>query len=103
MTIHKGVFIYILLMALTTYVIRMAPFVLFRRKIKSRFARSFVFYVPYTVLGAMTIPGIFYSTGNIYSALAGFIVAGVMAYKKCSLILVALAACAAAYITGLFI
>ncbi len=103
MTIHKGVLIYILLMALTTYVIRMAPFVLFRKKIKSRFARSFVFYVPYTVLGAMTIPGIFYSTGNFFSALAGFIVAVVMAYKKCSLILVALAACAAAFITGLFI
>ena len=103
MTIHKGVLIYILLMALTTYVIRMAPFVLFRKKIKSRFARSFVFYVPYTVLGAMTIPGIFYSTGNFFSALAGFIVAVVMAYKKCSLILVALAACAAAFLTGLFI
>jgi len=56
--------IYILIMALVTYLIRMIPFVLIRKKIKSRYIRNFLYYIPYAVLGAMTIPEIFYSTGD---------------------------------------
>ena len=60
-----SVAIYIAVMAVVTYIIRMVPFTFFRRKIKSRFVRSFLKYIPYAVLSAMTIPAIFYSTGSI--------------------------------------
>ena len=88
-------------MALTTYLIRMLPFVVFRRKITSRFARSFLSYAPYAVLTAMTIPSIFTSTGSVPSAVEGFAVAMLLALKKKSLIVVAAAACIAAYLTAL--
>ena len=95
--------IYILIMSLTTYLIRMIPFVLFRKKIKSRFIKSFLFYIPYSVLGAMTIPYIFYSTDNIISSCVGCITALIMSVKNKSLIVVALAACTAAFITEIII
>lgn len=92
--------IYILVMAGVTYLIRMIPFTLFRRKIRSVFFRSFLHYIPYAVLSAMTIPAIFYSTGSIPTAIAGTAVALVLAYLEQPLIVVALAASAAALLTG---
>lgn len=93
--------IYIAVMAGVTYMIRMLPFTLFRKKIKSRFIRSMLYYLPYTVLSAMTIPAIFYSTGSIITAAAGTVTAIVLAYFELPLIAVALSASAAAFITGL--
>jgi len=90
------VFLYILVMAGVTYLIRMIPFTLFRRKIQSRFIRSFLHYIPYAVLSAMTIPAIFYSTSSIPTAVAGTVAAVALAYFKKPLIIVALAASAAA-------
>lgn len=98
-----SVAIYIFVMAAVTYLIRMIPFTFFRKKIKSRFFRSFLYYIPYAVLSAMTIPAIFYSTGNIITAVAGTAVAVVLAYFNLPLIIVALAAAGTAFITGLFI
>lgn len=94
--------LYIFVMALITYLIRMIPFTLFRKKIKSRFFRSFLYYIPFTVLAAMTIPEIFYSTGEILTAAVGTSVAVILAYCNLPLIVVALAAAAAAFICGLF-
>lgn len=88
---------YVAVMAGVTYLIRMLPFVIFRKRIKSRFIRSFLYYVPYSVLGAMTIPEIFYSTGDRISATAGFALGAILAIRKKSLIVVALGACIAAY------
>ncbi len=87
-------------MAGVTYLIRMIPFTLFRKKIKSPFFRSFLYYIPYAVLSAMTIPAIFYSTGNIATSLIGTAVAVLLAYFGCPLIIVALAAAASAFIFG---
>lgn len=98
-----SIVIYIAVMAGTTYLIRMIPFTLFQRQIKSRFFRSFLYYIPYAVLSAMTIPAIFYSTDNIVTAIAGTAVALVLAYVRLPLIVVALAAAAASYICGFFI
>ncbi len=98
-----SVAIYIFVMAAVTYLIRMIPFTFFRKKIKSRFFRSFLYYIPYAVLSAMTIPAIFYSTGNIITAVAGTAVAVVLAYFNLPLIIVALAAAGTAFVTGLFI
>lgn len=98
-----SIIIYIAVMAGVTYLIRMIPFTLFRKKIKSPFFRGFLYYIPYAVLSAMTIPAIFYSTGNIATSVIGTVVAVVLAYFKLPLIVVALAASAAAFIFGLFI
>lgn len=86
--------IYLLVCAGVTYLIRMLPLVLVRRKIESRFLRSFLYYIPYTVLGVMTIPAIFYSTSSTLSAAIGFAVASVLAYFEKSLLTVAASACA---------
>ena len=93
--------IYIAVMAGVTYLIRMIPFAAFRRKIRSRFFRSLLYYVPYAVLSAMTIPAIFYATGNPVTAAVGTVVAVVLAYFDQPLIVVALAASASAFLTGL--
>ena len=82
-------FKYLAVMALTTYLIRMLPLVLCKKKIENIFIRSFLYYVPYAVLGAMTIPAIFFSTGSIISAIAGFVVALILSWKEKSLLTVA--------------
>ncbi len=92
--------IYIAVMAVVTYLIRALPFAFFRKKIKSKFIKSFLYYVPYAVLSAMTIPAIFYSTGNIYTSLAGTATALVLAYFNLPLIVVSLAAALTAFLTG---
>ena len=86
---------YLLVMAGVTYLIRMLPLTFFRKEIKSRFVMSFLHYVPYAVLGAMTIPDVFYSTGNIGTALVGLAVAVVLAWRGKGLLTVAIAACVA--------
>ena len=93
--------IYIAVMAIVTYLIRALPFAFFRKKIKSKFIKSFLYYVPYAVLSAMTIPAILYSTGNIYTSIAGTVAALVLAYFNLPLIVVSLAAALTAFLTGL--
>ncbi len=96
-------FIYIAVMAGVTYLIRMIPFTLFRRKIKSKFIQSVLYYIPYAVLSAMTFPSIFYSTDNPITAAVGTVIAIILAYFKLPLTVVALSACGAALITGFII
>ena len=86
---------YLLVMAGVTYLIRMLPLTVFRTEIKSRFVMSFLHYVPYAVLGAMTIPDVLYSTGNIGTALVGLAVAVALAWRGKGLLTVAIAACVA--------
>ena len=96
-------FLYVLVMAGVTYLIRMLPILIFKKKIENRLIRSFLYYIPYAVLSAMTIPAIFYSTGNVTTSAIGTVVAVALAYFKFPLIVVALAASAAAFIFGFFI
>lgn len=93
--------LYILVMAAVTYFIRMLPLTLFRKKITNCFLLSFFHYIPYSVLGAMTVPWIFYSTGSFVTAAAGTVCALVLSYFNRSLITVALSSCAAAYVCSL--
>ena len=88
-------------MALTTYVIRMLPMVIFRKKITNIYVRSFLHYVPYTVLAAMTFPAIFTSTGSVAGATAGCIAALLLAFYKRSLLTVAVGASAVVLIVQL--
>lgn len=94
---------YIVVMAGVTYLVRMLPFTLFRKQIQSKFIRSMLFYLPYAVLSAMTIPAIFYSTGNLISAVVGTIVAVLVAFCQKPLIVVALAASLSALVTELIL
>lgn len=82
-------FLYLLVMAGVTYLIRMLPLVLIKKKITNRTMLSFLHYIPYTVLAVMTVPAIFSSTSSVVSATTGFIVAIVLALKNKSLLTVA--------------
>ena len=84
-------------MAGTTYLIRALPMLLVRGKIKSRFVQSFLYYVPYAVLAAMTVPAILESTASAVSAMAGLAVAVLLSYLGAGLLPVALAACGAVF------
>ena len=95
---NKVFFLYLLILAGSTYLIRVIPFVAIRQKIRNRFIRSFLYYIPYAVLTAMTIPAIFTATGSLISAIAGLVVAVILAYQRKSLIVVAIGACAAVFI-----
>lgn len=90
--------VHILVMAGVTYLIRMLPLVLFKKKIENNFIKSFLYYVPFAVLGAMTFPAIFSSTSSIYSAIVGTSVAIFLAFKEKSLLTVASSACLSVYI-----
>lgn len=89
----RNINIYILIMALTTFAVRFLPMFLLRTKIKSTFIRSFLYYVPYVTLSVMTFPAIIDVTRSPLAgglALAGGLIA---AWKKCSMIAVALICC----------
>lgn len=86
----------LVVMAGVTWLIRMIPFTAFRKQIKSAFLKSFLYYVPYTVLGAMTFPSVFYATDSLPSAVAATVVALVLAFFKRSLLVVSLGASGAA-------
>ena len=103
MEITLNICIYILVMASVTYLIRMIPLTFFRKKVKSRFLRSMLYYLPYSVLSAMVLPSVFYSTGSVITAAVGFAVALILALLKRSLITVALGASLAVYVAGLVI
>ena len=90
--------LYIFTMALTTYLIRVLPLTIFRKPIRSRFLRSFLHYVPYACLTAMTFPAILSSTASILSGAAALIVAIILAYRGKSLIVVAVSSSAAVLI-----
>lgn len=92
-----SIYTYILAMAVTTYLIRMLPLTIFRKPITSRFLKSFLYYVPYACLTAMTFPAILHSTDSLLSGAAALAVAVVLSYRGKSLIVVALAASAAVF------
>lgn len=94
----RRIYLYILVMASVTYLIRMLPLVLAKKEITNIYIKSFLHYVPYACLAAMTFPAILFSTASWISALAGFGVAIFTAYKKKSLLTVALLACLTAFL-----
>ncbi len=95
---NKQFFIYLLIMALSTYLIRAIPFAVFTKKIKNRFVRSFLYYIPYTVLTVMTIPAVFFETQSVICAAIGVAIAIVVAILSKNLLLTAGAASASVFI-----
>ena len=98
---NHNIYIYILIMAVVTYLIRLLPLTLIRKEIKSTYIKSFLYYVPYVTLAAMTFPAILSATANVWSATVGFIVALILAYRGKSLIQVSLLACVSGFIIEL--
>ena len=94
-----SIYAYIAAMALTTYLIRVLPMTIFRKPIRSRFLRSFLHYVPYCCLTAMTFPAILTSTAALLSGAAALIVGVILAYRGKSLLTVSVAASAAVILT----
>ncbi len=94
-----SIYLYIFTMALTTYLIRVLPLTIFRKPIRSRFVKSFLHYVPYCCLTAMTFPAILSSTASIIGGAAALIVGVILAYRGKSLIVVALSSSAAVLLT----
>ena len=100
---HIMFFLYLLVAAGVTYLIRMLPLVFCRKEIKNRYVKSFLYYIPYSVLTAMTFPAIFYSTGSTLSAVIGTAVAVVLAFFKRGLLTVAIGATLSVFATELIL
>ena len=96
-----NIYAYIAAMAITTYLIRMLPMTIFRKPIKSRFIRSFLYYVPYACLTAMTFPAILSDAGSLAAGIAALAVAVILSYIGKSLIVVALSSSAAVLLVQL--
>ena len=94
----KGFWIYLLILCGSTYLIRAIPFAAARKKITNTFIRSFLHYIPYTVLAAMTFPAALYATGNIIAASLGLLVAIFFAIKSKGLTVVAVASCVTVFL-----
>lgn len=89
----KQFWIYLLILSLSTYLIRTVPFAAVKNKINNTFVRSFLYYIPYTVLAAMTFPAALYATGNITAAALGLVVAMLFAVWEKGLTVVAIVSC----------
>ena len=94
---------YLLCMAGVTYLVRALPLVLVKKKIENQFVLSFLHYMPYAVLSVMTVPAVFYATGNVISAVVGVIVALILSFFKRGLLTVAASASAAVFVTELIL
>jgi len=94
--------VYLLVMAGVTYLIRMIPLVLVKKKIENRFLLSFLHYIPYAVLAAMTVPAVFYATAPL-PAVIGFAAAVLFAYRGKSLVQVAAFSCGAVLLVELLL
>ena len=91
--------IYVLVMAVVTYLIRMLPLTLFKKEIRNKFLLSVLHYIPYACLATMTVPSIFYATKEPVAGAVGLAAALVAAWRNLSMISVALIACGAVFLT----
>ena len=100
---NNRIYLYILVMAGVTYLIRVLPLTLIRKEIKNTYIRSFLYYVPYVTLSVMTFPAILTATASVWSAVIALVIAIFLAYRGKSLFVVSLAACTAVFLTVLFL
>lgn len=103
MNLNNNVYIYIAIMALTTYLIRVLPLTLIRKEIKNKTIRAFLYYVPYVTLSVMTFPAILTATESIYSAAAALLVGILAAWSGRSLFQVSILSCLTVFIVELII
>ena len=99
----NNIYIYMFIMAAVTYLIRMLPLALIKKKITNRFFKSFLYYVPFVTLAVMTFPAILGATESVWSALAAFVVSMIIAYAGGGLPIVASVACVVVFVVELFV
>ena len=97
-----SIWLYIAIMSLVSYLIRVLPVTLIRRQIRNRFIRSVLYYLPYVTLSVMTVPAIFSISENPLCGIAALIVAVAIAWLSGNLLLSATGACAAVFLISLF-
>ena len=95
--------LYLLIMAAVTYAVRALPLTLIRRPIRSRFLRSFLYYVPYVTLAAMTFPAILHATDSLWSGLAALVAGVLVAWFSGNLFLVAASGCVVVFLVELLL
>lgn len=103
MTIRPMFFLYLLVMAGVTYLVRLLPMLLIKKKIKNRFLLSFLYYMPYAVLAVMAVPSMFHASTSPISAALGFVVAVALAWRGKSLLTVAGMCCLAVFLGDLLL
>ncbi len=101
--VRSEFFVYLLVMAGITYLIRMLPVVFMKKKITNKYVISFLHYMPYAVLSVMTVPAIFYASGSVWSGIIGFLIGIVVAYVDGDLFKVAIATCASTFLVDFII
>lgn len=99
----NNTYIYILVMAAVSYLIRVLPMTVIRKEIKSTFIRSFLYYVPYVTLAVMTFPAITEATQTVYSGIAALLIGIIVAWKGFDLLKVAITCCSVVFILELFL
>ena len=99
----NNIYLYMIIMAVVTYLIRMLPLAFIKKKITNKFFKSFLYYVPFVTLAVMTFPAILSATESVWSALAAFVVSMIIAYAGGGLPIVAGIACVVVFITERFI
>ena len=99
----NNVYIYIGIMALVTYLMRVLTMTIFRKEIKNKTIRSFLYYVPYVTLTVMTFPAILEATGSMWSGLAALVIGVLIAWKGGSLLIVSVASCVVVFLLEMFI
>ena len=100
---NPSIWLYIAIMSLVSYLIRVLPVTLIRKQIKNRFIRSVLYYLPYVTLSVMTVPAIFSITANPICGIAALVVAIVIAWFSGNLLLSASGACAAVFLLSLLL
>jgi branched-subunit amino acid transport protein len=98
---EHNIYVYILIVAVTSYLIRVLPLTLIRKPIKNRFIRSFLYYVPYVTLAVMTFPAIVETTGTPAAGALALVVGIIAAWRGYGLFPVAIVCCVVAYVVGL--
>ena len=98
-----NVYLYILVMAIVTYLIRMLPLALAKNEIRSPFIKSFLYYVPYACLAAMTFPAILHATSSPVAGLAALVLGIAAAWFGANLFQVAVGCCAIVLILEFFL
>ncbi|MBQ3201300.1 MAG: AzlD domain-containing protein [Clostridia bacterium] len=98
-----NVYVYILVMAVTSYLIRVLPLTLIRKHIRNRFLQSFLYYVPYVTLAVMTFPAIVHATQSPVSGLIALVMGVVTAWFGFDLFKVSVCCCSVVFLAELFL
>ena len=89
----NNIYIYIFIMAITVFIIRVPPLTLIRKQITNRFIRDFLYYLPYVTLTVMTFPAMIHETTSIYAGIVSLIIGSYGAYRELGLFKVTVLCC----------